>query len=540
MSASSHYDELKISHDATTEEIRTAYRRAALIHHPDKNQDDPNADTRFQRIQQAYTVLSDEHERAWYDSQRQRSTLSSSRIDIDSLTKESAYSGFGEGSTSFWNVYSECFNALAKVEEDAMDSRARRKKKHGDIGPPPFGGKDSGWTVVKQFYGWWDTFGSARTFEEEDKWNLGDARSRWERRAMEKENNRERVRRKKEYNAEVRSLVEFVKKRDPRVIKKREQEEREKQARIERKNLEKAEKKMKKEKRRRERALESEDSFEDDADALDEVLRALEIDEAIEKGEVVPDQEDSEDEEVDENGVESDAENPDVNGFERKMYNGEEEREEEENEEEAIAHVDEEDNDEQEELYCAVCKKSFKSSAQRENHEKSKKHKAAAQKLRKKLLAEDEAAGIGINSSRNNRETELETEVNEQYGRSSRKKKKKKNRQRVKLQALSEQSQAEDDDGLEINQNGTSNTATVDENLDGNAASEDITSQIEEESVPEQAVKLTKKEKRRRRNKDKKAEPVLRCNVCGEVFASRTKLFTHIKELGHALHVPNN
>ena len=65
-----HYEELGISPDATGDEIRSAYRQAALEHHPDKNPEDPSAHVRFQRIQEAYSVLSDPHERAWYDSQR--------------------------------------------------------------------------------------------------------------------------------------------------------------------------------------------------------------------------------------------------------------------------------------------------------------------------------------------------------------------------------------------------------------------------------------------------------------------------------------
>ena len=57
---------------------------------------------------------------------------------------------------------------------------------------------------------------------------------------------------------------------------------------------------------------------------------------------------------------------------------------------------------------------------------------------------------------------------------------------------------------------------------------------------------LSKREKRRAREAAKKAKqeetedgPTQeRCNVCKEEFTSRTKLFTHIKETGHALAAP--
>ncbi|KAG7099542.1 hypothetical protein E1B28_001376 [Marasmius oreades] len=54
-----YYDILGVSVDATTDEIKKAYRRLAIKHHPDKNPDDPQAEERFKSIAIAYQTLSD-------------------------------------------------------------------------------------------------------------------------------------------------------------------------------------------------------------------------------------------------------------------------------------------------------------------------------------------------------------------------------------------------------------------------------------------------------------------------------------------------
>jgi molecular chaperone DnaJ len=62
-----HYGVLGVSRDASPEEIKRAYRRAAREHHPDANQGDPAAEARFKEIVRAYEVLSDPGKRHQYD-----------------------------------------------------------------------------------------------------------------------------------------------------------------------------------------------------------------------------------------------------------------------------------------------------------------------------------------------------------------------------------------------------------------------------------------------------------------------------------------
>jgi curved DNA-binding protein len=61
-----YYDVLGVPRDASTEDIRTAYRRLARENHPDVNKD-PGAEDRFKEVSEAYDVLRDPEKRAKYD-----------------------------------------------------------------------------------------------------------------------------------------------------------------------------------------------------------------------------------------------------------------------------------------------------------------------------------------------------------------------------------------------------------------------------------------------------------------------------------------
>ncbi|KAI0118172.1 hypothetical protein GGR51DRAFT_554665 [Nemania sp. FL0031] len=68
-----HYTTLGIQQTATNAEITAAYRRMAFLHHPDRNLENTgDATRRFQRIQEAYDVLSDDTHRRRYDEARNR------------------------------------------------------------------------------------------------------------------------------------------------------------------------------------------------------------------------------------------------------------------------------------------------------------------------------------------------------------------------------------------------------------------------------------------------------------------------------------
>ena len=67
MSKRDYYEVLGLGKDAGDADIKAAYRRLALKHHPDRNPDDPQAEENFKEASEAYSVLSDAQKRAAYD-----------------------------------------------------------------------------------------------------------------------------------------------------------------------------------------------------------------------------------------------------------------------------------------------------------------------------------------------------------------------------------------------------------------------------------------------------------------------------------------
>ncbi|OTA98580.1 hypothetical protein M426DRAFT_28330 [Hypoxylon sp. CI-4A] len=227
-----YYELLSVDRQATDDEIKKAYRRKALELHPDRNYGDvENATQRFAEVQAAYEVLSDPQERAWYDSHRDAILRGEDPGDTEATpeyhnvrltTTEEIYTLIGrfnkavpldDSPNSFFTILQDTFDRIAQGEDAAADW-----DNQAPIEYPPFGSSKDDDKFAKTFYSTWSNFSTKLSFAWKDKWRLSDAPDRRVRRLMEKDNKKFREDAIRDFNDAVRSLVAFVRKRDPRYI----------------------------------------------------------------------------------------------------------------------------------------------------------------------------------------------------------------------------------------------------------------------------------------------------------------------------------
>jgi DnaJ homolog subfamily A member 5 len=230
----SYYELLGVQRNATEDEIKKAYRRKALELHPDRNYgNEQEATSIFAEVQSAYEVLSDPQERAWYDSHESAILRGD---DVDEADAVPTYENirittaddlarivgrfnknveFSDAPSGFFGFLRETFQQLAKEEEVAANWEGTTDAPEY----PTFGHKDDAYDdVVKRFYIAWSSFSTVKSFSWKDKYRLSEAPDRWYRRRMEQENKKYRQDAMREFNDAVRSLVAFVRKRDPRYV----------------------------------------------------------------------------------------------------------------------------------------------------------------------------------------------------------------------------------------------------------------------------------------------------------------------------------
>ncbi|KAK9293265.1 hypothetical protein L1049_021257 [Liquidambar formosana] len=111
---SCYYSVLGIRRDASLSDIRSAYRKLALKWHPDRSMRNPSvageAKRRFQQIQEAYSVLSDEGKRSMYDAGL-----------YDPLEEDEGFSDFMQEMLSMMNNVKDEGESLEDLQRMFMD-----------------------------------------------------------------------------------------------------------------------------------------------------------------------------------------------------------------------------------------------------------------------------------------------------------------------------------------------------------------------------------------------------------------------------------
>lgn len=105
MSKRDYYEILGVSKSADAAELKKAYRRLAMKHHPDRNPDDASAEEKFKEAKEAYDVLNDDQKRAAYDQ------YGHSAVDGSAPGGGGGYGGQG-GNGDFGDIFGDVFGDI--------------------------------------------------------------------------------------------------------------------------------------------------------------------------------------------------------------------------------------------------------------------------------------------------------------------------------------------------------------------------------------------------------------------------------------------
>ncbi len=102
MAKRDYYEILGVARDAAEADVKKAYRRLAMKHHPDRNPGQPEAEAQFKEAKEAYEVLSDKDKRAAYDRFGHAGVQGG----------QGTGGGFGGGADAFSDIFGDVFGDI--------------------------------------------------------------------------------------------------------------------------------------------------------------------------------------------------------------------------------------------------------------------------------------------------------------------------------------------------------------------------------------------------------------------------------------------
>jgi DnaJ family protein C protein 2 len=246
--------------NAKNEDIRKAYKKLALIYHPDKNKENKNL-----------PGVSDEQIKEEIKKDLEKETQTGNNNDNDSEDDNNNNNKINNKENNIidkaqdqknreinkkWLKLKEAYETLSDPEkrkkydstivfDDSIpeDKNYDEKNFFSTFGPvflnnsiwskkkpvPKLGDMNSPLSKVKLFYKFWHNFQSWRDFAVEGEYDIEEATSRFEKRQMLKENRKMKASMKKEEKIRIDNLTNIAYKRDPRIIEEEKRIEKEKE-----------------------------------------------------------------------------------------------------------------------------------------------------------------------------------------------------------------------------------------------------------------------------------------------------------------------
>jgi molecular chaperone DnaJ len=104
VTARCYYEVLGVQRDADAPALKSAFRKLAMEHHPDRNAGSTDAETKFKELNEAYSILSDQNKRAAYDRY--------GHAGVNGSAGQAGPQGFGDMHDIFNEVFGDAFGDM--------------------------------------------------------------------------------------------------------------------------------------------------------------------------------------------------------------------------------------------------------------------------------------------------------------------------------------------------------------------------------------------------------------------------------------------